>query len=203
VEFAYNRSVHGAMKCSPYEIEYGFNSRVPIDQVLIPIYERTSMDGVKKAKMMKKLHEEVRSHIEKKTTKYDKHANKGQKMVKFELGVLVWIHLGKGKFPSKRKSKLMPRVDGPFQVVEKVNDNVCKVDLLGEYNVSTTFNAKDLSPYLKDVDDSDLRTNNIQPEGDDMHHDSNMERADINVYGHSDGLMTRARAKQVQSALTS
>jgi hypothetical protein len=38
---------------------------------------------------------------------------------------------------------------------------------------------------LKDVDDSDLRTNHFQLEGDDMHHDSNMEGADFNVYGHS------------------
>jgi hypothetical protein len=37
----------------------------------------------------------------------------------------------------------------------------------------------------------------------DMHHDSNMEGVDSNVYGHSDGPMTRAQAKQLQSALTS
>jgi hypothetical protein len=36
-----------------------------------------------------------------------------------------------------------------------------------------------------------------------MHHDSNMEVADSNVFGHSDGPMTRAWAKQLQSALTS
>jgi len=60
-----------------------------------------------------------------------------------------------------------------------------------------------LSSYWEDVDDSDLRTNHFQPEGDDMHHDSNMEVANSNVFGHSDGPMTRARAKQLQSALTS
>jgi hypothetical protein len=58
-----------------------------------------------------------------------------------------------------------------------VNDNTCKVDLPSKYNVLTTFNVKDLSPYLKDVDDSDLRTNHFQPEGDDMHHDYNLDGA--------------------------
>jgi hypothetical protein len=38
-----------------------------------------------------------------------KHANKGRKMVSFESGDLVWIHLSKGRFSSKRNSKLMPR----------------------------------------------------------------------------------------------
>jgi hypothetical protein len=37
----------------------------------------------------------------------------------------------------------------------------------------------------------------------DVHHDSNMEGVDSNVYGHSDSPMTRARAKQLQSTLTS
>jgi hypothetical protein len=54
VEFAYNRSVHGATKLSPFEVVYGFNPCVPINLVPIPIDERTSMDGVKKAEMMKK-----------------------------------------------------------------------------------------------------------------------------------------------------
>jgi hypothetical protein len=33
-----------------------------------------------------------------------------------------------------------------------------------------------------------------------MHYDSNMEGVDSNVYVHSDDPMTRARAKQLQSA---
>jgi hypothetical protein len=43
--------------------------------------------------------------------------------------------------------------------------------LIDEYNVSNTFNVKDLSPYLEDVDNSNLRKNHFQPEGDDIHHD--------------------------------
>jgi hypothetical protein len=70
----------------------------------------------------------------------------------------------------------MLRVNGPFWVIKRVNDNAYKVDLPGEYNVSTTFNVKDLSPYLEDVDDSDLRTNHFQPKGNDMYHDSIMEK---------------------------
>jgi hypothetical protein len=97
----------------------------------------------------------------------------------------------------------MPRVDGPFWVTKRVNDNAYKVDLPGEYNVSDTFNIKNLSPYLEDVGDSNLRTNHFQLEGDDMHHDSNMEEANSNVYGHSDGLITRAQTSQLQSSLIS
>jgi hypothetical protein len=62
----------------------------------------------------------------------------------------------KERFPAKRRSKLLPRRDGPFQVLERINDNAYKLDLPGEYNVSATFNVTDLSPF--DVGD-DLRAN--------------------------------------------
>ena len=89
MEFVYNHNVNGATKFSPFKVVYGFNSRVPIDLMFIPIEERTSMDGVEMVEMMKELHKEVRSCIKEDMTKYDKHANKGRKMVGFEPRDLV------------------------------------------------------------------------------------------------------------------
>ena len=43
----------------------------------------------------------------------------------------------------------MPRVDVPFKVLEKVNDNTSKLNFLGDYRVSATFNVVGLSPYLE------------------------------------------------------
>jgi len=63
---------------------------------------------------------------------------------------LIWIHLRKEIFTSKRKNKLMPRAEGPCEILEKVNDNVYKVDLPGDYGVSATFNVVYLSPYHSD-----------------------------------------------------
>ena len=68
----------------------------------------------------------------------------------------------KERFPSKRKSKLMPRADGPFEVLEKINDNAYKVDLPGEYGVSCTFNVTDLKPYFEDDHLENLRVNSLQ-----------------------------------------
>lgn len=57
-----------------------------------------------------------------------------------------------------RKSKLLPRKDRPFQVLERVNDNAYKMDFSNEYNVCTTFNVSYLSLFVVG-DDLDLRTN--------------------------------------------
>jgi len=62
----------------------------------------------------------------------------------------------KERFPTQIKSKLAPRGDGQFQVIERINDNAYKIDLAGKYSVSTIFNVPNLSPY--DAGD-DLRSN--------------------------------------------
>nr|XP_027063881.1 uncharacterized protein LOC113690241 [Coffea arabica] len=52
----------------------------------------------------------------------------------FEPGDWVWLHLHKERFPVQRRSKLLPQGDGPFQVLERVNNNAYKLDLLDEGN---------------------------------------------------------------------
>jgi hypothetical protein len=99
------------------------------------VNERSSLDGQKKAEMVKKLHESVQQHIEKRTEQYANKANKGRRQVIFEPSDWVWVHMRKERFPARRRSKLHPRGDGPFQILEKINDNAYKVDLPGEYKV--------------------------------------------------------------------
>ena len=71
----------------------------------------------------------------------------------------------KERFPSKRKSKLMPRSNGPFEILEKVGPNAYKVDLPGDYGVSATFNVSGLSPYFDDEPFPSLRENFHLPGG--------------------------------------
>jgi hypothetical protein len=57
-----------------------------------------------------------------------------------------------------RKSKLLPRADGPFKVLEKYNDNAYWLDLPTDFGVSPTFNIADLKPYLGEEVDLESRT---------------------------------------------
>src|SRR4051812_26851936 len=83
----------------------------------------------------------------------------------FELGDLVWLHLQKDHFPDLQKSKLMPRVDGPFKVIQKINENAHKLDLPTEFRVSPTFNVADLKPYLGEDEEVSSRETSIQEGG--------------------------------------
>ena len=68
------------------------------------------------------------------------------------------------RLPTRKWSKLHPRGYGPFQVLVRLNDNAYKLDLLGEYNISATFNVSVLSPF--DVGD-DSRMNPFEERGND------------------------------------
>jgi len=101
----------------------------------------------------------VKARIEKINASYEAHTNKHRRKIVFQPGGLVWIHL--------RKNKLMPRAEGPFKVLERINDNAYKADLLKEYGVSATFNVADLSPFHSDDSQVDLRIKSFQQGEDD------------------------------------
>jgi len=129
--------------------------------------QKPSTDAASRAEEIKKIHELVRSKIEKTNEAYRAQVNKRKKRMVFQPGDLVWIHLRKERFPSKRKNKLMPRADGPFDVLERINDNAYRVDLLGDYGVSATFNVADLKAYHEDDYLADLRIKSSQQGEDD------------------------------------
>uniref|UniRef100_A0A2N9HI15 CCHC-type domain-containing protein n=1 Tax=Fagus sylvatica TaxID=28930 RepID=A0A2N9HI15_FAGSY len=167
----------------------------PLKHLKGQVNERSSLDGQKKAEMVKKLHESVQQHIEKKTEQYANKANKGRRRVIFEPGDWVWVHMRKERFPAHRKTKLHPRGDGPFQILEKINDNAYKVDLPGEYKVSATFNVSDLSPF--DVGE-DSWSNPFEERGNDGNQGGPSLKDPLQV---PDGPITRSRAKKIKEAM--
>ncbi|KAH0669565.1 hypothetical protein KY289_024058 [Solanum tuberosum] len=118
VEFAYNRTFHSSTGKTPFEV---------------------------KVDLMKKIHEQTRLAIEKKNKEVTLRRNKGRKYVVFKPGDLVWVHMRKERFPSKRKTKLDPRGSRPYKVLERIGDNAYKLDL----------------------PDLNSRTNSLQEEGND------------------------------------
>ncbi|KAL3575156.1 hypothetical protein D5086_023257 [Populus alba] len=171
-------SVHGATKFSPFEVVYGFNPCVPIDLVHIPIDERTSMDGIRKAELMKKLHEQVRLHMRRKQQSMLNKLTRGERWSGLNLEILFGFILARADFQAN-------------------------VDLPGDYNVSATFNVKDFSPYLDDDDDSDLRTNHFQPGADDVHHGNYnpSRKAESNMQEDSDGSNDKSESETTTTGL--
>jgi hypothetical protein len=128
--------VHSTIKLSSFQVVYGFNPHAPSKTICFDVSQRSEF--------ILKIHETTKLNIEKMNEKYRITGRKGWKEVKLELGDLVWLHFRKERFPDLRKSKLTFRVDGPFKILEKINDNAYKLELPPEFEVSPTFNISDL-----------------------------------------------------------
>ena len=89
-----------------------------------------------------------------------------------------------------------PRGNGPFQVLERINDNAYKINLPDDYGVSATFNVSDLSPFdFDEVDDSRM---NLYEEGG---NDANQVSIKHNDFLKFNGPTTRVRAKKFKDTL--
>ena len=97
----------------------------------------------------------------------------------------------------------MPRGDGPFQVLAKIDDNAYKIDLPGEYSISPTFNVAGLSLFGARDDLVDLRANAFQEGGsdEDIKDQTQAQKEAQDPIQGIGGPMTRARAKKIQEAL--
>jgi hypothetical protein len=105
------------------------------------------------------------------------------------------VHMRKERFPARKRSKLHPRGDGPFQVLARINNNVYKLDLPGEYNISATFTVSDLSPF--EIGD-DSRTNPFE----ERENDENQQASLKDPLHVPVGPISRARSKMIKEALS-
>jgi hypothetical protein len=162
IEFYYNRSLHSTTKMSPFQIVYGFVPLAPIDLLHLPSLVQNNFNATQHGELILKLHATTKDNIECKKVKYKVAGDRGRKHVVFEVGDLVWLHWCKHHFLDLRKSKLMPHADGPFKVLEKINDNAYKLELPADFHtVSPTFNIADLKPYFGEQDEIASRMTSI------------------------------------------
>jgi hypothetical protein len=150
----------------PFQIVYGYIPRAPIDLFSLDAEGAPHIDAVAHVEHMLNLHEQTQQNIAATNAKYQVAGSKGRKHVTFEPGDMVWLHLRKDRFPTLRRSKLMPRAAGPFKVLTKINDNAYVLDLPAEFGVSTSFNVADLKPYAGEDEELPSRTTSVQ-EGED------------------------------------
>ncbi|CAN4076705.1 unnamed protein product [Withania somnifera] len=142
VEFAYNRSLHTSIGMTPFEVCYGFNPLIPITLTPLSSIDVIDLDAKKRAKEMIRIHAKAKETMERRVHKVAQKHNQGKKKVIFQPDDWVWVYFRKARFPHIRKGKLSPKGDGPFQVLERVNDNAYKVDLSESIWNSTTVSFR-------------------------------------------------------------
>ena len=137
------------------------------------------------------MYKEIKEKIEKKNQKLVQRKNQGRKQLIFKPGDWVWVHLRKERFSNQWKSKLHPRGDGSFQVIERINNSAYKLDLRSEYNISFTFNVADLTPFDVGNENLDLKTNPLKERG------NNVNSTTIEPLHVPEGPFTKINAKKI------
>ncbi|WVZ80840.1 hypothetical protein U9M48_028286 [Paspalum notatum var. saurae] len=198
IEFAYNRATHSSTKMCPFQIVYGYIPRAPIDLFSLDAAETPHIDAVAHVEQMIDLHAQTHQNIAAANAKYQVAGSKGRKHITFAPGDMVWLHLRKDRFPTLRRSKLMPRAAGPFKVLTKINDNAYILDLPAEFGVSTSFNVADLKPYVGEDEELPSRTTSILEGEDDEDINYNTGTSTPAAPPSSSaGPITRARARDL------
>jgi len=163
-KLTYTRAPSYATKDSSFDCVYGINPFNPINLLPVLTESKLCYENEEWPREMKKLHDHIKAHIKKANAAYKAIPNKHRKHMEFSPAGLVWLHLGKVRFPSRRESELMATRDGPFKVIERIEDNAYKLQLPKDIAVPTTFNIGNLSPYMEDYFEEplDLRTNPLE-----------------------------------------
>jgi hypothetical protein len=94
-----------------------------------------------------------------------------------------------------------------LKVLAKINDNIYKIELPGDYGVRPTFNVADLSSFLGD-EVIESRTTPFQEGEDDVdippiHKIQSMDQKEDTSSNINCGPLTRSRAKKLQQQVTS
>jgi hypothetical protein len=210
IEFAYNHATHSSTKLWPFQIVYGYIPRAPIALFSLDAEDAPHIDVVAHVEQMINLHKQTQQNFAAANAKYQVTGSKGRKLVTFEPGDMVWLHLRKDRFSTLHHSKLMPRVAGPFKILPKINANAYILDLPAEFGVSTSFNVADLKPYAGEVEELPSRTTSVHEGEDDEDINTNMSTSTpaapslaqapsfpVQAPPFPPGLVTRARAREL------
>jgi hypothetical protein len=94
----------------------------------------------------------------------------------------------------------MPRADGPFKVLEKINENAYKLDLPAYFGVSSMLNITDLKPHLREEDEPESRMTQMQEGEDDV--DINTSDTSTRTHNQIFGPITQTCASQLSNQVS-
>lgn len=104
------------------------------------------VDAVKFIQRIQQIHQKVQDNLKKAQEKYKECHDKHRTQHTFQVGDLVWLHIGKARLQGPNR-KLKPLRYGPFQIREQYGTNAFKLDLPEYMQIYSVTNAKNLKLF--------------------------------------------------------
>ena len=146
-EFTFNHMTNRSTDKSPFEVVYTSLPQVTFDLANLPSVVDVSMKVEAMVERTSKLHQEIKSHLELAIDSYKTIVNSHKRFKEYQVGDLVMLYLRKSRLPAGHHFKMTNKRMGPFQILERLSPNACRVDLLANMRINPSFNVSDLSPY--------------------------------------------------------
>lgn len=156
-QFCYNLHQSSATGMSPFELSMGFQPRTPNDVAV----QRTGGNcpaAYRYARARTELLEEARDSLSKAVRRMKKYADAHRRPLAFKVGDMVLLKLTPQiwkKISSKAVHRgLVPKYDGPFEVLKKVGAVAYRLKLPDRLKVHPTFHVSYLKPFQQELLDA-------------------------------------------------
>lgn len=127
VEFAHNHAINKSTRFSPFRVVYGIVPRCPIDLGSAPDLTRDHGQAIVFVADISSIHAKVHDNLQLASAKYKASADRYRRDLQFKVGDFVWAVLTRERFTAGEYNKLKSRKVGPFEILEKINDNTYRV----------------------------------------------------------------------------
>lgn len=153
---ALNRAIHSSTNKSPFEVCFGYLPQSPFYlEFTIESTPQTTReeDDQKKARnfllsIQRGNYEapEVEKQLQRTQQKYKARHDRHREQGDFQVGDLVWLHLGKERLKGEGK-KLKPIRYGPFNILRKIGENAYQLELPSYMEIYLVVNVENLKPF--------------------------------------------------------
>ncbi len=168
-KFYCNSTTHLAMKMSPFELMLGKEAKKPMDLAISMGCKDHSKEVVEMVKGREEKYARAKKLLEHAQKGYEKHANKTQRHVEFEVGQHMWLNIQNFKMPNRLAPHFITKYAGLYEILHKPHPNMYTLKLPTNFVAHPTFHISKLKLFLQD-NQRPNRKQKVRPEMDVIKH---------------------------------
>ena len=149
-EFAFNSSVHSAIRMTPFECDIGF-----VPATFWAWSDKKSVKNhaaIELTSKLKRVADFVRSALKSANAKMKDYADKKRIDVEYSVGDLVLVDRTRfsiDAFREFKKTKFLPKYVGPFKISERIGKLAYRLEIPGNSRAHNVFHVSNLKKYVE------------------------------------------------------